>query len=71
MGKLPKNFLKRISEVEFLERFDGKKWVKVPVNAKSTAVQRLKELMMAEIEINVTKEALELGLLFPSDKEWD
>ena len=71
MGKLPKNFLKRISEAEFLERFDGKKWVKVPVNTKEPAVQRMKEMMIAEIEINVTREALELGLLLQSDKEWD
>lgn len=71
MGKLPKDFLKRIADAEFFERFDGKKWVKVPVDAKSPAVQRLKEMMIAEIEINVTKEAMDIGLLLKEDKEWD
>ena len=69
MPKLPKDFLKIISEAEFFERFDGKKWVKVPVDGKSPAVQRLKEMMIAEIEINVTREALELGLLLKSDRD--
>ena len=69
MGKLPKDFLKRISEAEFFERFDGKKWVKVPVDAKSSAVQRLKEMMIAEIEINVTREALDICILLKEDRE--
>jgi hypothetical protein len=71
MGKLPKDFLKKISEAEFFERFDGKKWVRVPVNTKEPAVQRLKEMMIAEIEINVTKEAMDIGLLRREDKDWD
>jgi hypothetical protein len=67
--KLPKDFLKKISELEYLEKWNGTEWEKVPVSAKSPAVQRLKELMIAEIEINVTKEALDLGILLEGDRE--
>jgi len=69
MSKLPKDIIRKIMEAEFLEKFDGKKWVKVPVHSKSPAVQKLKEVMLAEIEINVIIEALELGILLRSDRE--
>lgn len=69
MSKLPKDILKKISEAEFLERWNGKEWVKVPVDSKNPDVQRLKEMMIAEIEINVTAEALELGILEKEDRE--
>tara|TARA_R100000742_G_C4275554_1_gene96096 strand:- start:390 stop:605 length:216 start_codon:yes stop_codon:yes gene_type:complete len=69
MSKLPKDILKKISEAEFLERWNGKEWEKVPVDSKNPDVQRLKEMMIAEIEINVTAEALELGILEKEDRE--
>jgi|TARA_R110001583_G_scaffold141565_1_gene293759 hypothetical protein len=71
MTKIPKNILKKISEAEYLERWNGSEWEKVPVNAKSPAVQKLKEMMIAEIEINVTKEALDLGILLEEERELD
>ena len=69
MTKIPKDFLKKISEMEYLERWNGSEWEKVPVDSNSEAVQRLKEVMIAEIEINVTKEALDLGILLEVDRE--
>lgn len=71
MSKLPKDILKKISEAEFLEKWNGKKWVKVPISSSAPEVQRIKEIMIAEIEINVTKEALDLGILLKSDRELD
>jgi len=69
MSKLPKDILKKISEAEFLERWNGKEWEKVPVDSKNPDVQRLKEMMIAEIEINVTAEALDLGILEKEDRD--
>tara|TARA_X000001382_G_scaffold30590_2_gene19605 strand:- start:12590 stop:12805 length:216 start_codon:yes stop_codon:yes gene_type:complete len=69
MSKLPKDILKKISEAEFLERWNGKEWEKVPVDSKNHDVQRLKEMMIAEIEINVTAEALDLGILEKEDRD--
>lgn len=71
MTKLPKDILKKIAEAEYLEKWNGSEWEKVPVDAKSPAVQRLKEMMIAEIEINVTKEALELEILREEDRDLD
>ena len=71
MSKLPKDILKKISEAEFLEKWNGKKWVKVPIDSAAPEVQRIKEIMIAEIEINVTKEALDLWILLKSDRELD
>ncbi len=73
MSKLPKDFLKKIINAEYFEKFDihEKRWVKVPVEAKHPGVQRLKEMMIAEIEINVIREAMELGLIFPNDRDYD
>ena len=53
----------------YLEKWNGEKWVKVPVSSKSPEVQRIKEIMLAEIEINVIMEALDLGVLLRSDRE--
>jgi hypothetical protein len=73
MTKLPKDILKKISEAEFLEKWDkeSKEWVKVPIDNSNPEVQKIKEVMIAEIEINVTKEALNLGILEKSDRELD
>lgn len=71
MSKIPKDILKKISEMEFLERWNGAEWEKVPVDNKSPHVQQMKELMIAEIEINVTKEALDLGILLELDRDLD
>jgi len=69
MSKLPKDILKKISEAEFLERWNGKEWEKVSVDSKDHDIQRLKECIIAEIEINVTAEALDLGILEKEDRD--
>ena len=69
--KLPKDIIKAIANAEFFERWNGKEWEKVPVDPKNPNVQKLKEMMMAEVEINVTKEALELGVLIRADRDLD
>jgi len=73
MSKLPKDFLEKIMNAEYFEKFDihSKSWIKVPVEAKHPGVQRLKEMMIAEIEINVIREAMELGLILPKDRDYD
>ena len=69
--KLPKDIIKAIANAEFFERWNGKEWEKVPVDPTNPNVQKLKEMMMAEVEINVTKEALELGVLIRADRDLD
>ena len=71
MSKLPKDILKKISEAEFLEKWDkeSRKWIKVPIDSANPEVQKIKEIMIAEIEINVISEALDLGILEKSDRE--
>lgn len=69
MSKLPKDILKKISEAEFLEKWNGKEWEKVPVDGNNPEVQKIKEMMIAEIEINVIAEALDLGILLKEDRE--
>tara|TARA_R100000664_G_C2758678_1_gene147796 strand:- start:2448 stop:2666 length:219 start_codon:yes stop_codon:yes gene_type:complete len=69
--KLPKDIIKAIANAEFFERWNGQEWEKVPVDPTNPDVQKLKEMMMAEVEINVTKEALELGVLIRADRDLD
>jgi len=69
--KLPKDILKAIANAEFLERWNGKEWEKVPVDPDNPKVQEIKMIMMAEVEINVIKEALELGILHKADRDLD
>ena len=71
MSKLPKDILKKISEAEFLEKWNGTEWEKVPIDSKDPEVLRIREILIAEIEINVVMEAMELGLITKTDKQWD
>ena len=71
MSKIPKEILEKIIKGELLEKFDkeSNKWVPVEIDQDDPDVVKLKEFMLAEVEIMVIKEALEMNIVIDLERD--
>ena len=71
MSKIPKEILEKIIKGELLEKFDkeSNKWVPVEIDHDDPDVVKLKEFMLAEVEIMVIKEALEMNIVIDLERD--